>query len=153
MKKLKLPKVITLEEIKEQIAEVEELTSLGISENQILKPGKTQGIKCMYGGEKFDSMWEAAFYIYTKEKEGKIIERNKTEKLPYIDENGKLRDFYPDFRVAGLLVEVKGILRPTDACKQAQCPHVKFIFGDEIKPMMKWLNEHHPNWERELQRL
>lgn len=110
---------------------------------------KPQGHKGFAHGMKFDSYWEFAFYLYTTEKEGLICERNRTEKLHYIDENGKSRNFYPDFIVAGKYYEIKGFLRPSDKCKMDQCWEVEFLFGEDIKPMISWLNKNHKNWKSE----
>ena len=98
---------------------------------------------------KFDSYWEFAYYLYQTEKEGKIVERNTSESIEYIDDSGKIAKFYPDFVVAGQYVEVKGWLRPKDRCKMDQCWQVQFVFGDEIKPMIAWLNQNHRNWRDE----
>lgn len=108
-----------------------------------------QGHKGFAQGMKFDSFWEYAFYLYMTEKEGKVVERNRTEKLHYVDENGKQHNFYPDFIVGGKYYEVKGFLRPKDKLKMDQCWEVTFVFGDEINPMIQWLNKNHPKWKDE----
>lgn len=107
-----------------------------------------QGVKG-YGrdGTKFDSLWEYAFYLYNQ-AQGYYVQRNWVDTFPYIDENGKQRKFHPDFIVNGLYYEVKGILRPSDSCKMDQCPNVHFVFGDEIKEMMDFLDKHEPNWRK-----
>ena len=89
------------------------------------------------------------FFLYMTEKEGKIVERNTSESIEYIDDTGKVAKFYPDFIVSGQYVEVKGWLRPKDRCKMDQCWQVQFVFGAEIKPMIAWLNQHHKNWRDE----
>lgn len=109
-----------------------------------------QGTRCEYQGIVFDSKWEYIFYRYNKDLKGLVVERNKTDFLPYTDETGKRRKFYYDFRVNGLPYEVKGILRPADACKMNQCPNVQFVFGDEINAMKKELDKHLPNWPKDF---
>jgi hypothetical protein len=110
-----------------------------------------QGQKCVSSDYvEFDSKWEAIFYFYEKLVSCDVIERNKKSHLPYVDENGKSRKFYPDFIVNGQFVEVKGILRPTDECKMSQCPNVRFVFGGEIKEMRKILDKKFPKWENDI---
>lgn len=142
---------MTLEELDDYIDGIDTLTSLEPRMNAGRKPWKPQGVKGTANGIKFDSRWEWAFYLYKTEHDGCIVERNQLEKLHYVDENGKLRNFYPDFIVNGMFYEVKGILRPTDQAKMNQCPNVVFVFGEDIKPMQQWLNKHHPNWYDEYQ--
>lgn len=106
-----------------------------------------QGQKGYLDGEKFDSKWEAAVYCYYKYIRGIYIERNHTEWVPYTDENGKQRKFYPDFKMGGRYLEVKGIYRPADQCKMMQHPEIDFLDGTNIKPLLKELNEKMPNWK------
>ena len=65
------------------------------------------------------------------------------------NESNKKRKFFYDFNENGLPVEVKGILRPSDACKQDQCPQVRFVFGEEVKDIMKELNKKCPGWRND----
>lgn len=143
-------KVLTIEDVDnydETIEDAVKLKKISISSSWN-RPIGPQGIKGTDAatGVKFDSKWEYAYWRYNHAK-GIAVERNWKEKLPYIDENGKQRMFHPDFisPIDGY-VEVKGILRPTDAAKQAAHPEVKFLFGEDIKPMMQWLDKHEPNW-------
>lgn len=109
---------------------------------------RPQGKKGSYDGIKFDSIWEYAYYRYTKEVKGEFIERNTTENLPYFV-NGKECKFYPDFKTAEGFVEVKGIWRERDLQKQAAHPEVKFLDSTQIKPIMKELNKAIPSWKRD----
>ena len=120
--------------------------------NVAMRPHGPQGKKGFADGERFDSRWEFAFYKYQKEH-GAVVTRNHTDNFPYTDENGKLRKFYPDFIVNGMYYEVKGWMRPSDRCKMDQNPNVNFVFGDDIKPMIKWLNKFHPKWKDEYQEI
>lgn len=108
-----------------------------------------QGHKGTYDSIKFDSVWEYAYYRWSKEIHGNVIERNRTEYFIYYDESNKKRKFFYDFNENGLPVEVKGILRPSDACKQDQCPQVRFVFGEEVKDIMKELNKKCPGWRND----
>lgn len=108
-----------------------------------------QGHKGTYDSVKFDSIWEYAYYRWSKEVQGNVIERNRTEYFIYYDDSNKKRKFFYDFNENGLPVEVKGILRPADLCKQDQCPQVRFVFSEEIKDIMKELNKKFPGWRND----
>lgn len=143
-------KPLTIDEVEnydETIEDAVKLPKLKVVStwNTLTGPQGQKGIDAA-SGTKFDSKWEYAYYRYNRAK-GIMVERNWKEQLPYIDENGKQRMFHPDFvsPIDGL-VEIKGILRPTDAAKMAAHPEVKFLFGEDIKPMMEWLNKNEPNW-------
>jgi hypothetical protein len=142
-----------VDEMEEYIDNMDHLTNLDCAINAALRPHGQQGTKGFADGERFDSYWEYAFYLYQKECNAAVVIRNHTDNFPYTDENGKLRKFYPDFIVNGNYYEVKGWLRPSDHCKMDQNPNVNFVFGDDIKPMVQWLNQHHPKWRDEYQEL
>ena len=140
---------ITLDSIEDQIEKYSQLAderepskSLGIR--------KPQGTKCSYDGEQFDSIWEVAFYRYMKELKGNNVERNHMQSIPYTDESGKLRKFYPDFKVNGQWCEVKGIWRPSDIAKRDACPEVTFYSKTELKPMIAELNKRIPRWRDDI---
>lgn len=147
-------KIIDINEIDEFIEdEIIENSKIKKLEPALTTSGKMykqQGHRGMAQGVKYDSIWEFAYVLYQKEKEGKVVERNRTESLDYVDDAGKLCKFYPDFIVNGQYVEVKGWLRPKDKCKMTQCWQVQFVFGDDIKPMIAWLNQHHTGWRNEF---
>ncbi len=107
-----------------------------------------QGRKCEFNGIKLDSNWELAYYLYMTELKGLSVERNHKEWLPYIDENGNSRKFHWDFTVMGYKkVEIKGIYRPADEQKKAQCPEVEFLDSKDLKPILAELNKRMPNWK------
>lgn len=108
-----------------------------------------QGKKGIMDGERFDSMWEGAVYAYYRYIKGIPIERNYNEWVPYFDENGKKRKFYPDFKMLGTFLEVKGIYRGNDLCKINQHPEISFIDKNLIQPIMKELNIKLPNWKKD----
>jgi hypothetical protein len=111
---------------------------------------RPQGKKGSYMGVQFDSMWEYAFYRYQTDIMGHIVNRNSTEWFPYFDDNGRQRKFYYDFDDNGQPTEVKGIWRPLDLLKQqATNGQVIFVSGDDIKPMIKELNDKFPGWRDE----
>lgn len=60
----------------------------------------------IYNNLKFDSSWELAFYIYCIDKGKNII--RETCSFTY-NCNGTDYSYFPDFRVNGALVEIKGL--------------------------------------------
>lgn len=145
----KSKKLIDIEELDDRIDDTVRLKHLQPTLTCSGKMYHQQGYKGMARGIKFDSLWEFIFFLYQTEHEGAVVERNTSESMDYIDDTGKPCRFYPDFVVNGEYVEVKGWLRPKDRCKMDQCWQVRFVFGDEIKPMIAWLNQHHPGWRDE----
>lgn len=111
-----------------------------------------QGTKCIYDNEKFDSLWEVAFWIYHKYIQCNSISRNHNDFIPYIDHDGKQRKFYYDFSINGgaSLWEVKGIFRPSDLAKRDCCPQVNFIDRNGIKPIIKEVNKKFPTWKQDI---
>lgn len=73
--------------------------------DQWLQIAKQRGRKFHYKNEKFDSSWELAVWIYGKEN-GWDIEREPIY-LEYKKGN-KLCKYFPDFKINGQLVEIKG---------------------------------------------
>ena len=101
--------------------------------------------------EKFDSFAEYTFAQYMRLIKGYTVERNnQTLFLPYIDEGGKQRKFYPDFIVNGLFCEVKGRYSDKDKCKREQHPEVVWYFQPEINSMEAELNEKHKGWKSDF---
>ena len=98
-------------------------------------------------GEKFDSKAEFVVYLYYKKVLMRPIERNRTEWLPYVDENGKTRRFYPDFKADGKYLEVKGFWRTADLKKQEAHPEVVFVDATVYGPWRKEVEKVLPDWE------
>jgi predicted nucleic acid-binding Zn ribbon protein len=76
------------------------------------KPGPSRersgrGKNGHYDGQFFNSTWELAFWIYCKDH-GKEIRRSREKFLYQNPETHTHHNFYPDFRVDGKLVEIKG---------------------------------------------
>ncbi len=99
-------------------------------------------------GVHFDSKWEYAYYVYVKNIQGGSIERNTDDYFYYIDAAGKRRKFYYDFVVNGCPHEVKGIFRANDVLKMEQCPQVTFIYGEEMKRIIKEVKKEFPEWDK-----
>lgn len=99
-------------------------------------------------GVHFDSKWEYAYYVYIKNIQGGTIERNTGDYFYYIDAAGKRRKFYYDFIVNGCPYEVKGIFRANDVLKMEQCPQVTFIYGEEMKRILKEVRKEFPEWDK-----
>lgn len=106
-----------------------------------------QSISGTGDGVHFDSKWEYAYFRWARDIMGYSIERNSSDYLYYLDAAGKRRRFYYDFLVNGCPHEVKGIFRANDVLKMEQCPQVKFIYGDEMKQIIKSVFKEFPDWE------
>lgn len=118
-----------------------------IEKKKDLKNHSFQSISGTGDGVHFDSKWEYAYYRWAKDIRGYSIERNVSDYLYYLDAAGKRRRFYYDFMVNGCPHEVKGIFRANDVLKMEQCPQVKFIYGDEMKHIIKEVYKEFPDWE------
>jgi hypothetical protein len=104
--------------------------------------------KGIVDGERFDSMWEAAYYIWARDVKGYSIIRNKSDFLTYIDALGKQRKFFPDFKCNNEFIEVKGRWRESDTMKQEQNPEVKFVTSPEINEIIKEVEQKFPHWRQ-----
>ena len=123
-----------------------------VSELDIQAPAamkRSQIKKGIMQGEKFDSSWEAAFYIWAREVRGFAVERNHTQWIAYIAADGKQHRFYPDFVCNGQYYEIKGRWGPNDLAKKDQCPSVIFLDGTEMKDIIKEVNMYRPGWRNE----
>ena len=143
----KVMPIVTVEEMEEYISEQTDLRYEELKRNtsikkSVIKKGTMRGIK-------FDSKWEAAVYLYYNDIKGIPVERNTVVKVPYTAADGKVRNFYPDFIIAGRLVEVKGYFRENDALKMEQHPEIEFLTAAEIKPIIKELDIKLPNWKND----
>lgn len=76
-----------------------------------------RGKQGYYRGVHFNSTWELAYFIWAQDH-GFDIKRSY-EALP-IEIDGEVFKFYPDFRVNGKFVEIKGPQDPRAAIKKAQ---------------------------------
>lgn len=114
-----------------------------------------RGRKYLYEGEKFDSGWELAVWIYFKAK-GISIQRFKSA-IPYSFE-GKEHFYIPDFVINGKIVEIKGdqffksgkMVCPFDRSKDSlyeakyQCMlqnNVEVWREKDIKYVLDWIKE------------
>jgi hypothetical protein len=104
-------------------------------------PSKCKNVKSIQDGVEFDSNAEKLYFNYNKYVEKKHIERNTTEALQYYDTSGQLRNFYPDFKVDGQFVEIKGVVSSLDECKRRQHPEVKWIVMGENENLFKEMKE------------
>jgi len=104
--------------------------------------------------EKFDSFAEFTFCQYMRLIKGYVVERNKKVTFfTYVDNNGKICKFYPDFIVNGQPMEVKGRLNEKDNEKLRQCELVQWYFQSDINEMRNELNQLFPDWQSEFIRL
>jgi len=141
------PKTFTIEQMEEFIEQSEDLDMPEPRVNAALKKSPIK--KGMMDGEKFDSQWEAAVWIYYKKIKCVPCERNRIEVLVYFDINGKKRKFIPDFKISGRFVEVKGQYRDSDLAKMEQHPEVEFIDSTNIGPLLTEVNKLFPNWKND----
>jgi hypothetical protein len=112
--------------------------------------GKSQGTKGLFRGMECDSYWEAAWYIYQVDILGNVVIRNTKDSFEYFDETGNKARFYPDFKMQGQFHEIKGIFRPNDVLKKdATIGLVTFWGPAEMKPIIKEVYKHDPNWKTE----
>lgn len=128
------------------------LPEINIS-SKIAKSGKQQRIKkgTNSRSEKFDSFAEYTFAQYMRLIKGYTVERNNLATfLPYIDEKGKQRKFYPDFIVNGMFCEVKGRFSEKDQCKRDQHPEVTWYFQPDINLMETELNNKFVDWKSDF---
>lgn len=107
----------------------------------------------LYEGLNFDSSWELAVWIYAKDH-NLGIEREPVM-LEY-EVNGKVKKYFPDFRLNGALIEVKGdhffkngkMICPFNESlndvyeAKHQCGlknKVKFWSSEEMKPILEYI--------------
>lgn len=137
--------LFTPEEFDEYVKEVCDQPNLDRPTYVPLNPAVVK--KGQYQGLKFDSKWEAAFYIYYHDIECQGITRNTTEWIYYFSESGKEKKWYPDFILEGRFVEVKGQFRPDDYQKRAQHPEIDFYDSERMKPILAEVYRRFPRWE------
>lgn len=89
-----------------------------------------------YDGIHFDSSWELAFYIYSKEHNIKI-ERCK-EVRKYIIDNEE-HEFHPDFVINNQIYEIKGIKSKNSEAKQKYNQDIKFLYRNDIKQYLDYV--------------
>ena len=105
-----------------------------------LVPGTAK--RCKYGTYRdfyCDSAWELAFVAYHLDH-GVEISRN-TEAFSYLFD-GKEHKYYPDFKVANIYYEVKGICAERDLLKFNAFPHkesFQVIDKKAIKPYLQYM--------------
>lgn len=62
----------------------------------------------IYDGVKFDSSWELAVYIWLIDHNIVFEYQPTTPEFWYFTEDGKKHRYFPDFKIAGKIVELKG---------------------------------------------
>ena len=102
-----------------------------------LKEGSSRGKHGWYKGYWCDSSYELAFVIYCLEHDIKI-ERNK-KYFEYIYD-GKKYKYFPDFRVNGVLTEIKNFRSElTDIKLKSVDEKIDIIYKDTIKPYLEYV--------------
>lgn len=84
-----------------------------------------------------DSSWELAFVIYCVEH-NMSIQRCKSIRY-YIDKNGKIREFHPDFVVDGIVYEIKGLQDCNSEEKKSFNSDIKFLYKNDMKPYIDYV--------------
>jgi hypothetical protein len=129
----------SVEECDQFILDCVKIPKLDITVNTPLKRSRVKkGIN--ERGEKFDSKWEFIAATYFRMIEGKIVERNRSQFVYYLDEKNKQRKWFWDLNVAGEKYEIKGIFRERDSLKQQQHTDIKFLIKEDIEKMIDALN-------------
>jgi hypothetical protein len=105
--------------------------------------------KGVVNGVHFDSKWEYCFWLWEHNINGKPCERNTTETIDYVDENGQPRKWIPDFKVVEGYAEVKGFNTATDDCKRNQHPEVKWYGADIMPSIVSAVEKVYPNWKKD----
>jgi len=140
----------SIEQFEKYEADLCKLPKLDMYANTALKKSKIKkGVNIL--SEKFDSFAEFTLVQYMRLIKGYVVERNKKMYfLTYVDQNGKVCKFYPDFVINGKFAECKGKMSDKDLCKLQQCPEVEWYFQSEIEIMSKELNKAFPDWRSEF---
>lgn len=112
---------------------IKTMEEVGLQHNTLFnyKYGFYKGVEC-------DSSWELAFLIYHLDHDSGIY-RNK-QSFSYIDNEGRYRNYYPDFIIGDTYYEIKGYKNDTFESKCTQFPE-KLIVIDlpKIKKIYKIL--------------
>lgn len=113
-------------------------------------PSKVKEIRCKmakkytYDNIKFDSAWEAAFYIYHKDLKHDVI--YEPCKIAYTGTDNKQHYYFPDFSVNGVLYELKGYRYDESFHKSGKykvaCENdVKILYFPDIKPILYYVSQ------------
>ena len=99
--------------------------------------GSGRGKSGWYQGYWCDSSYELAFVIYHLEHN--IEFKRNTQSYEYVYE-GKTHQYYPDFLVAGELIEIKGYIDKQVEEKLKQCPvKVKVLMKEDMKHIFHYV--------------
>ena len=102
-----------------------------------IKKGSSRGKSGWYKGYWCDSSYELAFVIYNLEH-NISIDRNK--KFYLYKWNNKTYKFYPDFRVNGILTEIKNFKSElTDAKLKSVDEEIRIYYKDTIKLYLNYV--------------
>jgi hypothetical protein len=106
------------------------------------------GIKGSYQGIHCDSTWELAFLIFNLDHLNHI-ERAKNP-LFYVDQTGMTKKYYPDFKVNGVLIEIKGRFTEIDRLKLKANPNVKLLLKDDLVDCFSYIKTKYNISERQF---
>lgn len=86
-----------------------------------------------------DGSWELAFVIYCIEHNKSIQRCNLIRH--YVDKNGKMKTFHPDFIVDGLVYEIKGLQDCNYKEKELCNEDIIFLYKKDMKPYIDYVIE------------
>ena len=108
----------------------------------------------IYEDLHFDSSWELAYYIYLKDNN--IEFEYKPSPLEYMNDDGKISKYYPDFLVNGQYIEIKGDhlisengnltsfgrenVNKTEFLKSI---NVKYLLNNDLKPIISYVKNNY----------
>lgn len=105
------------------------------------RKGSGRGKNGWYDNIHFDSTYELAYYIYCKQN-GLNIERCK-ESYPYTNSEGKKCFYFPDFRVEGKIIEIKGFINKDVNLKiKAVNEPVELLLPNDLKNIFNFVEKH-----------
>ena len=108
-----------------------------------LRKGSSRGKQGWYKGYWCDSSYELSFLIYCLEHDIKIERNYKGYKYIY---HGKNHTYYPDFRVNGILTEIKNYRSElTNEKLKSVDERIDIIYTDTIKPYLKYVRNKYGN--------
>lgn len=104
--------------------------------------------KYLYDDHQFDSFPEVAYYIWLKDHDIQFEYQPKLPVLEYKDAAGMMHRYYPDFKVNGQLVEIKGsqlVQKDSDVWineekyRCAVANHVKILYESDYSQYLSYV--------------
>lgn len=99
-----------------------------------------RGKKGWYRGIWCSSSWELAFLIYNLDHN---IPIKRCKEVRKYELDGKIKRYYPDFEVEGIIVEIKGFNTKQWEAKHIGNPDVKVLFETDMEPYLQYVKTHY----------